>query len=129
MLNVENAWVTNHGPDDPLTMYLREVSDVEPLSRDEETQLISELRARRNWDEASELIARKLIESHLGLVITVAQKYSESGIPMLDLIEEGNFGLIRAVRSFAENPIGDFTAYASARIDEAIAKVVPGGGQ
>src|SRR5439155_1217515 len=58
----------------------------------------------------------RLVESQLALVASIAQKYSASGVPMLDLIEEGNIGLMDAVRSFAEKPIGNFTAHAAACI-------------
>jgi RNA polymerase primary sigma factor len=56
------------------------------------------------------------------LVVNIAEKRSASGVPLLDLIQEGNIGLMNAVRSFAERPIGDFTAYAAACIEEAITK-------
>jgi len=54
--------------------------------------------------------------------VSIAQKYSASGVPILELIQEGNTGLINAVRSFAKGPIGNFTDYAANRIDDAINK-------
>ena len=77
-----------------------------------------------DWGEERENVARRLVESQLALVASIAQKYSASGVPMLDLIEEGNIGLMDAVRSFAEKPIGNFTAHAAACIEEPIAKVL-----
>jgi RNA polymerase primary sigma factor len=112
----------NSDPDDPVAMYIREASSVGPLTRDEETKLFQELAGSEDWDEARENVARRIIEAHLAQVVSIAQKHSSSGVPMLDLIQEGNIGLMNAVRSFAENPIGDFTDYATSCIDDAIIK-------
>src|SRR5438445_3788985 len=108
-----------HDPDDPVTMYIREASNVEPLTKDEETNLFRRLARVGDWGEERENVARRLVESQLALVASIAQKYSASGVPMLDLIEDGNIGLMDAVRSFAEKPIGNFTAHAAACIEEA----------
>src|SRR5579864_5333679 len=108
-----------NNPDDPLAVYMREVGSLAPLAKDEETQLLRELAASGDWDEARENVARRVIEGHLAQVVSIAQKHSESATPMLDLIQEGNKGLLNAVRSFAERPIGDFSDYAAICIDEA----------
>ena len=79
-------------------MYIREVGSVTPLAKDEETELFRKLAGPGDWDEARENVARRLIESHLAQVVSVAQKYAASGVPMLDLIQEGNLGLMNAVR-------------------------------
>jgi RNA polymerase primary sigma factor len=110
---------------DPVAVYIREACSVKPLAKDEETKLfreLAELAGPADWDRARENVARRLIESHLSQVVSVAQKYSASGVPMLDLIQEGNIGLMNAVRSFAESPIGDFTDYATTCIDDAMKK-------
>src|ERR1700721_1009793 len=101
-------------------VYTREVGTVTPLAKNEETELFRKLAAPGDWDEARENVARRLIESHLTQVVSIAQKHSASGVPMLDLIQEGNIGLIDAVRSFAETPIGDFTDHAIPFFDHAI---------
>lgn len=62
----------------------------------------------------------RLIESQLGLVVSIAQKHLGAVVPMLDLIEEGNIGWMDAVRSFAEKPVGDFAAHAATCIEDAI---------
>jgi|HubBroStandDraft_5_1064220.scaffolds.fasta_scaffold100107_1 DNA-directed RNA polymerase sigma subunit (sigma70/sigma32) len=111
-------------PNDPVSVYMREVATLEPLANDEETKLFRELAGRGDWDEAQENIARRLIEAHLAQVVTVAQKHSASGVPVLDLIQEGNKGLLNAVKGFAESPIGKFSDYAATRIDDAIKKVL-----
>src|SRR5580700_6735958 len=95
-------------PDDPVAFYVREASAVEPLTKAEEAKLFRELGHSGEWDEQRENVARKLIESQLMLVVNIAEKHAASGVPLLDLIEEGNIGLMGAVRTFAERPIGDF---------------------
>ncbi len=124
MLDMETTRMDNHDPDDPVAMYVREISNVEPLTKEEETKLFRELGHWGDWDEQRENVARRLIESQLVLVVSIAQKHSAAGVPMLDLIQEGNIGLMNAVRSFAERPIGDFTAHAAACIEDAIAKAL-----
>jgi len=111
-----------HDPNDPVAVYIGEVGGVEPLAKDEETKLFRELAGPGDWDEVRENVARRLIESHLAQVVSIAQKHSASGVPMLDLIQEGNIGLMNAVRGFAERPVGDFADYAATCIDDAIKK-------
>jgi RNA polymerase primary sigma factor len=113
-----------HDPDDPVAMYLREAASIESLSKAEETDLFQRLGHSGNWDEKAETAARQLIESQLRLVVAIAERHSSSGIPMLDLIQEGNIGLLNAVRSFAEKPRGEFSAHAAACIEDAIAKAL-----
>jgi RNA polymerase primary sigma factor len=112
----------NHGPDDPVAVYIREVCSFRPLAKDEEAELFRKLAGPGDWDNARENVAIRLIESHLTQVVSIAQKHSASGVPMLDLIQEGNIGLMNAVRSFAGSPIGDFTDHATTCIDDAIKK-------
>ena len=112
----------NDGPDDPVSVYIREAGSVTALGKDEAIELFRKLAGPGDWDEARENVARRLIESHLTQVVSIAQKHSASGVPMLDLIQEGNIGLMNAVRTFAESPIGDFTDHASTCIDDAIKK-------
>lgn len=108
-------------PNVPLTIYIREINDIDPLTKEEETKLFRELGGPSNWSQAQENVARRLFESQLALVVSIARKHSvASGVPMLDLIQEGNIGLMNAVRSFAENPIGDFSARAATCIEDAI---------
>jgi RNA polymerase primary sigma factor len=123
MLEMETAHMDHYDPNDPVAVYLREVGTVEPLTEAEEAKLFRELGHSGERDEQRENVAaRRLIESQLMLVVNIAEKHSASGAPLVDLIQEGNIALINAVRSFAESPIGDFTAHAAASIEEAIAK-------
>lgn len=111
-----------HDRNDPVAIYVREVSNIEPLTEDEETSLFQELRDNGNGDKTK--VKRRLIESKLVLVVSIAQKHSAVGFPVLDLIQEGNIGLAKAVRGFTERPIGDFTTYASICIEDAIRKAL-----
>jgi RNA polymerase primary sigma factor len=110
-----------HDPDDPVAMYISEIASCETLAEDEETQLFRKLAGAGDWDE---IVARRLIEAHLAQVVSIGQKYSASGVPLLDLIQEGNIGLMNAIKSFAETPVGDFTGYAATCVDDAIKKAL-----
>jgi RNA polymerase primary sigma factor len=124
MLEMEKTKMDSHDPDDPAAVYVLEVSQAEPLTKMEETKLFRELGHSGDWDQQKENAERRLIESQLMLVVSIAQKHSASGVPMLDLIQEGNIGLMNAIRSFPERPIGDFTAHAAACTEDAITKVL-----
>lgn len=113
-----------HDPDDPVAMYMRELSTIDPLTKPEETSLFEQLRGTIGAEQR-EIIERRLIESLLPLVASIAQKHIASGIPMLDLIQEGNLGLMKSVKSFAETPTGDFPAFAATCIEDAITKAYP----
>jgi DNA-directed RNA polymerase sigma subunit (sigma70/sigma32) len=110
----------NHDPDDPVAMYILEASKVETLTKVEETKLFREIGRWGNWDEQGENAARRLVESQLILVVSLTQQHSAAGVPMLDIMQEGNIGLMNAVRSFAQWPVGDFSAHAAACIEDPI---------
>ena len=107
--------------DDPVKMYLSEVATVQPLTKDEEGKLWERIRKR---DEESESAAKRLIEGSLHLVIPIAERHSGSGLSMLDLLQEGNSGLMVAVETFAESHSDDFSAYAATCIENAISKAI-----
>jgi RNA polymerase sigma factor (sigma-70 family) len=100
------------------------VATIKPLNNKEQMELLRQLGHSSDWNKEQENVVRRLIESQLALVVNIAEQHSSAGIPMLDLIQEGNLGLMNAVRSFAEEPRGDFTAYAAACIERAIANLV-----
>jgi RNA polymerase primary sigma factor len=79
---------------DPLKLYVRQIGDGPLLTRLEEREL-----ARRK-DEGDEAAKRRLIECNLRLVMSITRNYTKAGVPLLDLIQEGNLGLIRAVEKF-----------------------------
>ena len=110
----------SHDLNDPVAMYLREARNVESLTEEETAKLFLELGNGGDWNGAQENAARRLIESQLMLVVNIAEKHAGQGLSMLDLIQEGNLGLMNAVKNFAENPVGSFTAYAAKCIEGAI---------
>jgi RNA polymerase primary sigma factor len=79
---------------DPLKLYVRQIGDGRLLTVAEEREL-----ARRK-DAGDEAAKRRLIESNLRLVMSITRNYTRAGVPLLDLIQEGNLGLIRAVEKF-----------------------------
>jgi DNA-directed RNA polymerase sigma subunit (sigma70/sigma32) len=120
---LDEAAMEINDPDDPVAFYLREVANVPPLPKDGEAELFRQLGHSGNWSEQQENVARRLIESQLALVVAIAERHLSSGIlSMLELIQEGNIGLMKAVESFARRPVGDFSAHATACIETAIAR-------
>ena len=79
---------------DPLKLYVRQIGDGRLLTREEERESQG---ARTPGDEAAK---RRLIECNLRLVMSITRNYRTAGVPLLDLIQEGNLGLIRAVEKF-----------------------------
>ncbi len=79
---------------DPLKLYVRQIGDGPLLTTAEEREL-----ARRK-DEGDEVAKRQLVECNLRLVMSITRNYSNAGVPLLDLIQEGNLGLMRAVEKF-----------------------------
>ena len=80
--------------DDPVRMYLKEIGRVPLLSAQDEVDLA------RQMEEGNEAAKRGLIESNLRLVVSIAKRYVGRGMLFLDLIQEGNLGLIKAVEKF-----------------------------
>src|SRR6201987_5599034 len=79
---------------DPLRLYVRQIGGGALLTREEEREL-----ARRK-DEGDEGAKRQLVETNLRLVMAITRNYTKADVPLLDLIQEGNLGLIRAVEKF-----------------------------
>ncbi len=104
--------------DDPVRMYLKEIGQVSLLSADEEIAL-----AKRVAEGDQEAKA-KLTEANLRLVVSIAKKYSGRGLHILDLIQEGNTGLIRAVDKFDWTKGNKFSTYATWWIRQAITRAI-----
>ncbi|MFL6014117.1 MAG: RNA polymerase sigma factor RpoD/SigA [Gaiellaceae bacterium] len=103
---------------DPLRLYVRQIGDGPLLTREEEREL-----ARRK-DAGDEAAKRKLIESNLRLVMSITRHYTRAGVPLLDLIQEGNLGLIRAVEKFDYRMGYKLSTYATWWIRQAVTRAL-----
>ena len=104
--------------DDPVRMYLREIGRIPLLSYDEELELAKKVL------EGDEEAKQKLAESNLRLVVSIAKKYVGRGMLFLDLIQEGNMGLIKAVEKFDYTKGYKFSTYATWWIRQAITRAI-----
>jgi len=104
--------------DDPVRMYLKEIGQIPLLSADEEVDLAKRV------SEGDQAAKNKLTEANLRLVVSIAKKYSGRGLHILDLIQEGNTGLIRAVDKFDWTKGNKFSTYATWWIRQAITRAI-----
>ncbi len=104
--------------DDPVRMYLKEIGQVRLLSAEEEVVLAKRIA------EGDQEAKNKLTEANLRLVVSIAKKYSGRGLHILDLIQEGNTGLIRAVDKFDWTKGNKFSTYATWWIRQAITRAI-----
>lgn len=125
--------------DDPVRMYLREIGRVPLLTAEEEVRLAQlmergkaervkaethKVAPHRRYVEEGEEAQRRLTEANLRLVVSVAKKYIGRGMNLLDLIQEGNIGLIRAVEKFDYTKGYKFSTYATWWIRQAITRAI-----
>ena len=104
--------------DDPVRMYLKEIGQVKLLTADEEIELAKRV------SEGDKKAKDRLTEANLRLVVSIAKKYSGRGLHILDLIQEGNTGLIRAVDKFDYTKGNKFSTYATWWIRHAITRAI-----
>ena len=104
--------------DDPVRMYLKEIGQIKLLSAEEEVELAKRV------SEGDQAAKNKLTEANLRLVVSIAKKYSGRGLHILDLIQEGNTGLIRAVDKFDWTKGNKFSTYATWWIRQAITRAI-----
>jgi RNA polymerase primary sigma factor len=104
--------------EDPLRLYVRQIGNGALLTREEEREL-----ARRK-DAGDEAAKRQLIESNLRLVMAITRNYTKADVPLLDLIQEGNLGLIRAVEKFDYKLGYKLSTYATWWIRQAITRAL-----
>ena len=149
-----NTLVDSFGIDDPVRMYLKEIGNVNLLTPDEEIQLAQDMgagdaareqlaeieKARKNGEEVSlaqeeekelkrairkgEAAKQRLAEANLRLVVSIAKRYVGRGMLFLDLIQEGNLGLIKAVEKFDYTKGYKFSTYATWWIRQAITRAI-----
>jgi RNA polymerase primary sigma factor len=113
-LEVEAAAATQ----DPLKLYVRQLGEGKLLTPAEERELA------RLKDEGDEAAKRRLIESNLRLVMSITRNYTKAGVPLLDLIQEGNLGLIRAVEKFDYRMGYKLSTYATWWIRQAVTRAL-----
>lgn len=104
--------------DDPVRMYLKEIGRVPLLSAEEEVELAKRI------ERGDELAKRRLAEANLRLVVSIAKRYVGRGMLFLDLIQEGNLGLIKAVEKFDFRKGFKFSTYATWWIRQAITRAI-----
>ena len=104
--------------DDPVRMYLKEIGQVKLLTADEEIELAKRV------SEGDKVAKDRLTEANLRLVVSIAKKYSGRGLHILDLIQEGNTGLIRAVDKSDYTKGNKFSTYATWWIRQAITRAI-----
>ena len=115
---IEVSESRNIPTDDPVRMYFKEIGKVPLLTADEERELAIRI---ENGDEEAK---KKLCESNLRLVVSIARRYLNRGLSFLDLIQEGNLGLIKAVEKFDYSQGYKFSTYATWWIRQAITRSI-----
>ena len=109
---------SEYNMEDPVRMYLKEIGQIKLLSAEEEVELAKRVA------EGDQKAKNKLTEANLRLVVSIAKKYSGRGLHILDLIQEGNTGLIRAVDKFDWTKGNKFSTYATWWIRQAITRAI-----
>ncbi|MBQ2961308.1 MAG: RNA polymerase sigma factor RpoD [Oscillospiraceae bacterium] len=117
-INETESMVDSFSTDDPVRMYLKEIGKVPLLSPEEEIELA------RQMSEGSEEAKHRMTEANLRLVVSIAKRYVGRGMLFLDLIQEGNLGLIKAVEKFDYTKGYKFSTYATWWIRQAITRAI-----
>ena len=117
-INDTDAYVDSFATDDPVRMYLKEIGKVPLLTPEEEVALAVRMA------EGDENAKHRMTEANLRLVVSIAKRYVGRGMLFLDLIQEGNLGLIKAVEKFDHNKGFKFSTYATWWIRQAITRAI-----
>lgn len=104
--------------DDSVKIYLQQIGQVALLNAEEEIELAKQIA------EGDEKAKKKLVEANLRLVVSIAKKYLNRGLPLLDLIQEGNIGLMRAAEKFDHTKGYKFSTYATWWIKQGVSKAI-----
>lgn len=116
--NIDLSVPEGVGVEDPVRMYLKEIGKVPLLSADEEIELAERM------EQGDEDAKKRLAEANLRLVVSIAKRYVGRGMQFLDLIQEGNLGLIKAVEKFDYRKGYKFSTYATWWIRQAITRAI-----
>lgn len=114
----ENSFTERGNAEDPVRMYLKEIGRIPLLSSEEEIELA------KRMEEGDEEAKKKLSEANLRLTVSIAKRYSGRGMQFLDLIQEGNLGLIKAVEKFDYRKGYKFSTYATWWIRQSITRAI-----
>ena len=114
----ENSFTERGNAEDPVRMYLKEIGRIPLLSSEEEIELA------KRMEEGDEEAKKKLSEANLRLTVSIAKRYSGRGMQFLDLIQEGNLGLIKAVEKFDYRKGYKFSTYATWWIRQSITRAL-----
>ena len=117
-INDTDSLMDSFSTDDPVRMYLKEIGKVPLLTPDEEIALA------KRMSEGDEEAKRRMTEANLRLVVSIAKRYVGRGMLFLDLIQEGNLGLIKAVEKFDHTKGYKFSTYATWWIRQAITRAI-----
>ena len=119
----ENSFSVPKGvvADDPVRMYLREIGRIKLLNSEQEVELAKKI---LGGGKVGEIAKKKLVQANLRLVVSIAKKYVGRGMLFLDLIQEGNLGLIRAAEKFDYERGYKFSTYATWWIRQAITRAI-----
>lgn len=111
------------GSTDPIRLYLKDIRKTPLLSREEEVELAKKVQA------GDKKARRWMIQANLRLVVSIAKRYLHLGLPLLDLVEEGNLGLIKAVEKYDHRKGCRFSTYASWWIKQGITRALASQGK
>lgn len=114
----EGSFLERGNAEDPVRMYLKEIGKIPLLSSEEEIELA------KRMEEGDEEAKKQLSEANLRLTVSIAKRYSGRGMQFLDLIQEGNLGLIKAVEKFDYRKGYKFSTYATWWIRQAITRAI-----
>ena len=116
--SIDSLIIGETNADDPVKVFLKDIGRIPLLSADEETELA------KNMSEGDEYAKNKLTEANLRLVVAIAKRYVGRGMQLLDLIQEGNLGLMKAVEKFDYTKGFRFSTYATWWIRQAITRAI-----
>jgi RNA polymerase primary sigma factor len=115
---VSNERTDTRGPLDPLQLFLKDIGKVDLLTAPQEVELAKRI------ERGDHRAKQELVEANLRLVVSIAKRYRNQGMPFLDLIQEGTFGLVRAAEKFDYRMGFKFSTYATWWVRQAVARAL-----